>query len=719
MKPAWWTGLGLALLGIGVVAILGTAYIAAEPLGPLMWLLCGAALFVMGGAVLLIWQRPRAGETGLRGAGLALMEAALEERAERIGRRHRELTRRLTQLHEWTEFPGGDPPRPAGEGVLALAEDLGEKDRAVAALLEKRTEILFEKVKNNAYQTDGIFQRERLAEDLIGLVESVARIYNPGSRQPLLETSVENLLRAASRISLQLLFLLEGLPLDIKSYNLQTSYEMIRKGARAYGVYKSAAPYLSYVRPFYYLGRYAVGAAPVTLGAGWAVSGLVTSGARRFSKTMANRYALSLLRDMVLIVGGEAAGVFGGDYRHRDPNWIYGAELTALVAACPLSPEILRSALEEVNRLVLRNEYDRLFLYRCLASGTSAKPERFADAGHLPLQEREMICRRLERFDRRHVRKAAVSPEDLSRWRKPAERRLGVKIKVGTTQEAAGPPAEKSEDGLLSLAGFLAEVKGCDDPDQWPEKLSQTRLFRSLDSIEREAFLRELLAAPPMIFDYPDLASDDRRVDDYLSDLVSLTVRGHPRNDAIDAVVEEAARYFRKTETAVIKKRLDRAYVDELSASLHQDSPVKRPSPEVARPLVQLLMEGESARFLYRSVSLKTDQGHGDPLPFPHYAEPWLMGTDQRVVLVAVNRKFRGVPILVWSGSKPGGDSEAAEISRVPGRFRDICRITGGTWHWDRVAVTPPFPAIQIAGPAMGRYEDHFRPLTQFFRTVD
>jgi hypothetical protein len=95
------------------------------------------------------------------------------------------------------------------------------------------------------------------------------------------------------------------------------------------------------------------------------------------------------------------------------------------------------------------------------------------------------------------------------------------------------------------------------------------------------------------------------------------------------------------------------------------------------------------------------------------------MGTDQRVLLVAVNRKFHGAPILVWSGSKPGNGADAAEVSRLPGRFRDICRITGGTWHWDRVAETPPFPAVLIAGPAMGRYEDRFRPLIDFFRTGD
>ncbi len=699
--------------------MLWTAYAAAEILGNRRWVLYGGGILILAGAGVLSWSRRcRTQEIEARRTGLGRMETALQERAERIGRRQRELARQLMQLHEWTEFPGGDLIRPASDDHLPVAEDLGEKDRAVAALLEKRTEILFEKIKNNAYQTGGVFQKERLVEDLIGLVEDVARIYNPGSKRPLLETSVERLLRAANRISLQLLLLLEGLPLDIKSYNLQTTYETIRKGIRAYGVYKSAEPYLSYARPFYYMGRYALGAAPVVLGAGWAVSQMVKSGARRFSTSMANRYALGLLGDMVRIIGGEAAGVFGGDYRHRDPNWIYGAELTDLVAACALSPDIHRFAIEEISGLALRNEYDRIFLYRCLASGTSAGPNRFADPASLPMDQRETVAKRLERFHKRCLRGISDESGGLAKWRRDAEGRLGVKIRLAEKDLPAPPSEEKTATGVFSLAGFLLEVKGR-DPEETPAMLSGTRMFESLGAVERDTLLKALLAAPPMVFEYPEMETGDRHVADFLSDLISLTVKIHPRNEEMDAVVADAARHFRKKDLVAVKKRLDREYVDFLSASLREDSPEKRISPQVARSLLYMLMEDESPRFLYRSIHLRTEEGSGKSVPFPPYAEPWLMGTDRRLVLAAVNRRFQSPPILVWSVQKSRDGSETATVSRLEGRFRDACRLMGGGWHWDRLEATASHPAILISGAAMGRYKRFFRPLIEFFGATD
>jgi len=703
MKTDWRTALSLALIGTGAASVFWTAYTAGPALGHFRWVLYGAGLLILAGAGL--WRgRPSAKEIKVRRKAVAAMEAALRERAERIAGRQRELTRRLMRVHEWTEFPGGDPTQPEAP-PLDAAEDLGEKDRAVMALLEKRAEVLFEKIKTNAYQEDGVFQRDRLSVDMIDLVEAVARIYYPDSKRPLLETSVESLLRAVNRISLQLLLLLEGLPIDIKSYNLQTTYETVRKGVRAYGVYKTAAPYLSYARPFYYLSRYAVGAAPVVLGAGWAVTELFKRSALRFSSNMAHRYALGLLRDMVLIVGGEAAGVFGGDYRRRDPNWIYGAELTDLMAAADLSPDLLRPALDEIGGLALRSEYDRIFLYRCMAAGASVKPERFADPTPLAPGQREAVAKRLERFHRRHIRGKAG---DLSEWKDAAEARLGIKIRLAEKEEAAVSTLEKTLSGVFSLAGFLSEVKEC-DPEKWPAALAGTRLFRSADPAEREGLLADLAASPPMIFDYPDIDAGDRRADDYLADLAFLAVRVAPRSERIDEAVLSAARYFRKKDLDGVRKGLDREYVDFLAASLDEASPEKRVPPRAARSLSYLLIEGESPQCLYKSITLRLEDGRGEELPFPPYAEPWLLATNLRLVLAAVNRKFQGPPILVWTGGSGGTD--AAAVSRETGRFRAGRRITGGTWHWDRVLATGASPAIVVSGPAVGRSERYFRPL--------
>ncbi len=713
MKPGGRAAVALTLIGIGVTAILWTAVAASPALGHFRWVLAGAGLFILAGAGVLYRPRPHwQREIDARAAAVSEMEAALQERAEGIHRRQRELARQLMQLHEWAEWPGAGPAGPGEERPPDVAEDIGQKDRAVVVLLEKRTQDLFEKIKTNAYGAGGEFQRDRFLEDIVGLVEAVARIYHPDSRRPLLETSIERLLRAVNRISLQLLLLLEGLPLDIPSHNLQTTYETVRKGVRAYGVYRSAAPYLSAARPVYYLGRYAIGAAPMTLGAGWALSELFKKGAKRLSTNMANRYALGLLRDGVRIIGGEAAGVFGGDYRYRDPHWIYGAELTELLAAAPPSAAPFRAALAEINGLSLRNEYDRIFLYRCLAAGQSALPERFAVPDTLDMAQRADIAARLERFHRRHLRD---SGGDLSGWRRDAEGRLGVRIRWAEPAAPATDPTGDAVGGVVSLAGFLAEVKGL-EPEDWPPILSGTRMFQALDPTGQSALLRDLEAAPPMIFSYPDLAAGDPRVDEYLADLISLTVRVAPRNEEIDEQALSAAHHFRAMEAAPFRKRLDREYVSFLADCLQPDSPEKRVRPSVARALVCVLTAVEEPRFLYSSVTLREREGREEEWPFPLYAEPWLMGTDHRLVLVAVNRKFQSGPILVWTGDRPGATADAAAVSRWKERFRVSCRLTGGRWHWDRIMEADASPAIVIPGPAMGRGDRFFRPMEDWFR---
>lgn len=599
MKPTLRTILAPALVGVGVLATLETAWMAGDALGVHRWILCTGAFFVVAGAVLWTWpRREEPGGIKARMAAQKRMEAALEVRARRVAERHQELTRQLVRLHEWSEFPGVGASLDSEVATPPPAEEIGEKDRAVAELLEKRAQILFEKIKTNAYQENGVFLKDHLAGDMVSLIEDVARVYNPDSKRPLLETSLESLLRAANRISLQLLLLLEGLPLDIKSYNLQTTYEKVRKGVRAYDFYKSAQPYLSMLRPFYYFGRYAAGAAPQVIGAGWVLSEIVTRGTRQISASLANRYALGLMGDLVLIVGGEAAFVFGGDgFRRRNPDWIYGTELTEFAAACPLSSKIFKAVLHEIGKLSFGSEYDRIFLYHCIADGRSAGPGKLADALSLPLDQREAIARRLEKFHKQRVQPALEDESvDFEKWRQGLEARMGVTI----------------------------------------------------SEIEPQAV------------------------------------------------------------------NVERTPVDVLADSLWEDSPERRINLQTAQTLLSVLEEGESPKWLYRSISLKSGPDGDASIPFPPWADAWLMGTDWRALLLLVNKKCQGLPILVWTADRPEDDECGPWVSFVKGRFRDTCRLTGGVWHWDRID-TALSPEIWLSGPTIGRSEPYFRPLTTFF----
>jgi len=74
-----------------------------------------------------------------------------------------------------------------------------------------------------------------------------------------------------------------------------------------------------------------------------------------------------------------------------------------MVHLFPLSRETLQEALCEIGNLPLRNSYDRIFLYRCLALGRSPQPQAFVKAALLTIDQRREIAERLERFFRHHL----------------------------------------------------------------------------------------------------------------------------------------------------------------------------------------------------------------------------------------------------------------------------------------------------------------------------
>ncbi len=443
MKHYRWYLAPIAGVVIGAVVVSATAMVYADVLGRIQWLFhLGSALGLTGAcffrrALTTDERRNLHHRRKLREKAVQLqeehtrlqeakkaMEAELSRRSQTIQQRESKLLQKLMTFHEWMEFPediaAGDLPAPRA--------DLREKDEAVMTLIREQTERLFTDIKEKAYLKDGHFEKGRLTREMIDLMESVARIYQPDAQNPLLETNVELLLRATNRISLQMLVVMEQLPLDVKTYSLKNIYEGVQAGVKVYDVYKAANPYWNALRPVYYIGRYGLGGNPVTLGVTWALGELAKTGARKLSSHLANRYALNLLHDLVFIVGSESAAIFGGDFRHREQNWVFGAELTDLMRRFPLSESTLLPALNEIGRLQLRSEYDRIFFYRCLASRKSADPARADARKSLSRAERKAVGARLAKFYTRHISDAA--PRAAKRWKAAAEARLGVDIPV-------------------------------------------------------------------------------------------------------------------------------------------------------------------------------------------------------------------------------------------------------------------------------------------------
>ncbi len=638
------------------------------------------------------------------------IEDDLEKRSIRIHKKEKDLAQKLATYQEWMEFPSGFyQPGMMGE---VTDDDIQKLDHKVLALLRKEAEIFFEKVKDKYYVKEGRFLKERLINDIFSLIENVARIYNPDSENPLLETSIEQLLRAANRMALQLLVLLEQFPIDFKSYNIRKIHESVQASIKVYGIYKRFDFYWPILRPMYYLGRFSLGSNPISLGAIWALGEIARAGSKKLSSHLADRYALNLLYDMVFIIGCEAAGIFGGDFRHRESNWIYGAELTDLMARFPISRKSIKQTLIDIGNLQLRNEYDRIFLYRCIAAHKSADPERFRPDKVIPAEERARIAKRLEEFANQYIH---GEDKALEAWRSDVEKRLGIKLGGDLPFLEEKPKNYKVTQGLRSISGFLIDIKRV-SIKSLAYLLDNTRLILMIDKrSQRKEIIRAIIKNPPMIFDYPDLDPSDKIVEIYLEDLMKFHVSLAPRMPLNDEIIENTARYFRFEKTDKIKKNLDSLYMQYFTNHLLPLSPEKKPGPTNTRRLLSVLEHNESPKFLYKDIRLEKDRDGFAFLDSSAKMKLWLMGTDKRLLLInlAENDKDAPFPEVLWEGAPDGKFMAGCE--RVVRRLCDDCRVKGGKWnHSDLPGNSVPVSFI-VPGSTIVRYDKFFSPLIGFF----
>ncbi len=705
---------GLALLAAGLV--LGTGWARRAELGQAAYLLLLAALLCAGAAILWLTRRPLPARALLRRrlaerrrqlaeqqAEFAAARIAFAQEAdatqERLAARELRLNNQLVTFHEWMEFP--QPlSLDAAQDEPPIAE-LVEKDRQLLKLLDEETQAVFLKIQENAYVREGQFRVEILRDDAWNLVQRVARIYQPGAKQPLLETSFQQILRSASRVCLQSLIVMDRLPLNVKEFNLNSLYRYIRQAVSAYGVYKATEPYLPYLNTAYYFGRVALGANPVSIGAWWFLSQHGKKFAQDFTTRLVQRQILSLLRDFVRVVGFEAARVYSEDFNRRDANWIYGVELVELVRQVPLSPNSFACALQEVGGLQLRNEYDRIFLYRCLAAAHSAEPERYQALDVLLAAEREAVARRLESFHEAFRLRGAE--QKFAEWSRGVEQRLGIQVRF--QREAAASTHEQLVLALRSLASYLLEIKQR-EPQELAELLAGCRVPSQLAAERREQVLAELRENPPFFFEHPDIDSQGSVAPAFLEDLVRLAVRVPPHIAELDLVLANVAAYLRHDPDA-IRKQVDAACLARFTEHCAAPRVIKtRMSPTAVRAALDLIGPGEQVKFVFGRVQLERQAGQ---IEAPRDAALWLMGVGDRIVLFAI-RDERPQLLWEWASTAAPGDpprETSLQASRVDGWLAAACRLRGGQWRDEAEQAT----AIVIPAIPLKRYDDYFRPL--------
>jgi hypothetical protein len=386
------------------------------------WGFFGVAL---GGLLALVLGRGRdrqetGGETD-QDVLLAAAREALRGEADRLDARRNELEKRLVAYGEWLEFPDYDElqdMRWAVSGGSAL-------DEQVAVLLDAEAERMMARFSNGAYWEGGTFDPRMVLAELLDFMVAIARVYQPDSDKPFLETNLEAMFKAVNRASLQVILLLEEMPIvDAQEWNLRKVSDGVRRASKVYRQYGRVRPYLGPVRYLWHGSRLLTLSNPLTA-AGWiAGSELLWRGGKALGTKAANAYLLSLVRQTLGIVAWETASIFDATHRFRNPDFVYGVELAHLVSRFPLDRGTLQAALKELGRIPFRSTFDRVFLYRCVAQQVSPRPERFSQADLMDEEVRRAILLQLTEFLDEHVEEA--SDHQVAKWRTGVLQRLQV-----------------------------------------------------------------------------------------------------------------------------------------------------------------------------------------------------------------------------------------------------------------------------------------------------
>jgi len=322
---------------------------------------------------------------------------------------------------EWMEFPDFDNLQ-----KIQWEGEVQGGDQRITQILDEQADMMLTAFSQGEYWEDGKFQTRTLLIELFNFMEKIAAVYNPDAEKPILETNLESLLKAINRASLQVILLLEELPLfDVKEMNIRKATDSIRKASKVYRKYEEIQPLLEPVRYLWQGSKFLFASNPL-LAAGWiAGSEILLKGGKKVGKKAMDAYLLSLVRQTLGILAWETAGIYDKSYRYRNPDWIYGLELAHFASKFEPTTKFLRAMFKELGSQPLRSSYDRIFLYRCVANHVSSKPDRFATCDWMPGELSDEIDTRLTGFTKTALDESELASKQYSKWRADMQKRIG------------------------------------------------------------------------------------------------------------------------------------------------------------------------------------------------------------------------------------------------------------------------------------------------------
>lgn len=611
---------------------------------------------------------------------------SLEEQSQQLEQQRSQLSDRMLRYREFLEYPTEE----TSDSTELPQSELSERDREVNQILEQEAARVYEKIRADGYRVDGHLDSAMIRQETLDVIQRVARVYSPDSENPLLETSFDQLARAASRVCLHALVLVERLPLDVQHYTIAELYNYVRKAVMAWGAWQTVSPWMTRLSRGLYAGRLAAGANPVTMGAWWVASELGRRGTQKLIDNYVDQTAVAFFNDAVRLVGNEVACVYGPGVRQRDPAWAYGAELTELQHRFPQSRDSLQAGLREITGLPLRSEYDRIYLYRCMAEH---KPSglRLAEPTILTRDERESIAKRLEQFFSSYIH--GVKPSQVEEWQDSVEEHLDLRLSL--TEDTTTSVTQASPlVALQSIQLFLTGAGGLSTSDAL-DALRPCSIYARLSSIEIKQFRDEALKEEVQAFAPPDLDPNDPLTQDFLDGLIGCCVRAPLFDPALETLLLETGRYFRRSPEE-IQRALTDAWMEQLRTRTLPDAPLPRKAPIPARQLLQLLKPGESVAAIYHDLRIEPPlvQDGAESVVLRLVV---LQQSEDRRLLLLTNA---AEPEVLWQSS---GDYQTERLSGI---IIDDIAVSGGQWS-ERAAVG----TIIVSGRFGTGYESWFAPM--------
>lgn len=581
-----------------------------------------------------------------------MQTAAFEVQSDRIEERSRDLLQRFARWQEFAEYPQAA----FGE---ATPSRMTKQDQQVAEILEAEAERVYETIRSSGYVVDGRVDADRIRAEIFDLIQKVARVYAPDSRNPILETSFEQLARSVSRICLHTLVLMEQLPLEVQRFNINELHRYLQKAVQGYGRYQQIAPWLRTLTRTAYVGRIATSTNPLTMGAWWLATEIGRHGTQKLVERVVDRQAIALLHDIIAVIAVEVANVYGPGYRHRDVGWVFATELVELLSRFPLSRDSLQEALRQITTIPLRSEYDRIYLYRCIANHRSPG-YRLTDPASLPREQREDVARRLEQFYQHWIH--GKKPDLEADWREDVEARLDLRLKLQNS--STGETADDVAAAIRSVWAFLRST-GSDDSGEALRAVGASDLMSRLPVDQRAAVLEQLPAVGHPDFHPPNLDPDSDLAEVYLQTLTTCAVRCVSPDENIDALLIETWCYFRRTREEA-QSHIDRRRVELVkSRCIEPTDAVQQLTGEFALALLSVVQDNERITFLSADARYPSAESSKATGAF---------------AVLQTNEGLRGIllggrsPHVLWNSSG------AVEIRRDKGVFIDDCLVAGGRW---------------------------------------